>query len=194
MPNLALILRHGLYCKNNCPINPTLFFSIGNDEIIGRRSRAIVKCYPETVVNDYVPFYFSIRTPMLYNINTGWNVPKYPQHNIIYLCFKLTDLTTDEFQWCYTNGNAAVEISKFFTDLNQIEQNIDWNSIQTTDFAGKRDTTRKKHAEFLVRNHVPSQLIKKIVVMTEHKKIEVENILHKENIVIPVAVNSKYYF
>src|ERR1017187_2838080 len=94
--NLPFTLEHGLYCKNECAIDPLGFVSIGNQEIIGRRSRAIVKCYPDTVVNDYVPFYFSVRTPMLLNINTGWNVQYYPQRNIIYLCFKLTDLTTEQ--------------------------------------------------------------------------------------------------
>ena len=36
------------------------------------------------------------------------------QNEIIYLCFKLTDLATREFQWCFTNANAAERITKFY--------------------------------------------------------------------------------
>ncbi len=61
---------NGLYSKNSAPEDPGRVI-IGNKEIIGERDTRIVKCYPETVVNDYVPFYFSVRTPMLFNIITG---------------------------------------------------------------------------------------------------------------------------
>ena len=102
--NLEIELTKGLFCKN-AGKNDKGYVSIGSQEVIGRRDTAIVKCYPDSVVNDYVPFYFSIRTPMLYNIITGHGVPKKPQEDIIYLCCKLTELATDDFQWCYTNGN-----------------------------------------------------------------------------------------
>lgn len=62
--NLEYVLRDGIYCKNECK-EDIGFLSIGSKEIINQRNTKIVKCYPETVVNDYVPFYFSVRTPML---------------------------------------------------------------------------------------------------------------------------------
>jgi hypothetical protein len=71
---------------------------------------------------------------MLYNIVTGHNVTIYPEKNIIYLCFNITELAIDDFQWCYTNGNAAKSITKFYNDLTDIDTNIDWHSIHTTDF------------------------------------------------------------
>lgn len=194
--NLPLLLDNGIYCKNDKTIDATAFVSIGNAEVIDRRNRAIVKCYPETVVNDYVPFYFSVRTPMLLNIKTGYNVPHYPQRNIIYLCCKVADLATADYQWCYSDGNASVEIAKFYTDLKGIDTNIDWTSINTTDFSGGsgRDTIRKKHAEFLVKGHVPANLIRRIVVINNEKKEEVEAILQQRGIDIPVTVNTTYYF
>jgi hypothetical protein len=107
--NLEYNLRDGLFSKAACK-NDNGFVTIGSREVISRRDTAIVKCYPETVVNEYVPFYFSVRTPMLYNIITGHGVRAFPQEDIVYLCCKLTDLATEEFQWCYTNGNAAVSV------------------------------------------------------------------------------------
>lgn len=150
--NLEQNLNQGFYCKRECPITNN-FVAIGSQEIINQRDRVKVKCYPDTVVNDYVPFYFSVRTPMLYNIITGHNVPVYPQKNIIYLCFKLKELVINDFQWCYTNGNAAKSITKFYTDLTDIDTNIDWHSIHTTDFRdsntdGDEDRIRKNILNF----------------------------------------------
>ena len=83
--NLEFILRDGLHCKN-AGRKDREFVTIGSEEIITQRDTRLVKCYPDTVVNDYVPFYFSVRTPMLYNIITGHGVPPSPQKDIIYLC------------------------------------------------------------------------------------------------------------
>lgn len=138
---------------------------------------------------------------MLYNIHTGHNVPEYPQKNIVYLCFKLNEIATNQFVWCYTDGNAAKSITKFYTDLNGIETNIDWHSIMTTDFRdanadGDNDRVRKKHSEFLIKEHVPTDKIRMIVVLNEEKKTTVEGILSKLDLEIKVKINpgGKYYF
>lgn len=75
--NLELLLHDGLYCKN-ADKKDKEFVIIGSQEIVNQRDTRVVKCYPDTVVNDYVPFYFSVRTPMLYNIITGHGVPASP--------------------------------------------------------------------------------------------------------------------
>lgn len=196
--NLGYIFRDGFHCKNANKNNDE-FVTIGSKEIIAQRDTKIVKCYPDTMVNDYVPFYFSMRTPMLYNIKTGHGVPASPQEDIIYLCFKLSELATDNFQWCYTNGNAAKAISKFFDKLNDIENKVDWHSIKTTDFRdenadGDEDRIRKKHAEFLVRSHVPANFIKKIAVINKTKKEQVEAILEVHELMIEVKIKTEYYF
>jgi hypothetical protein len=198
--SLEDVLTNGIYCKSEYPVDKD-YPTIGNKEIISQRDRMIVKCYPDTVVNDYVPFYFSIRTPMLYNIITGHGVPKLPQREIVYVCYKLIDLATKDFQWCYTDGNAAKAITKFFTILEEIEKNVDWRSINTTDFRDNNkdkdeDRVRKKHAEFLVRKNVPANLIKAIVVLNEDAKNEVGTILSKVNMNTKVFINpdNKYYF
>ena len=196
--NLEYILRDGFHCKNAGKKDEG-FVTIGSNEIITQRDTKIVKCYPDTVVNDYVPFYFSVRTPMLYNIVTGHGVPVRPQDEIVYLCCKLNELATEDFQWCYTNGNAAKAISKFFKKLNDIENNIDWRSIRTTDFRdenadGDEDRIRKKHAEFLVKEHVPLNFIKGIAVLNQTKKEQVEALLEALDLIIEVKIKTEFYF
>lgn len=197
--NLEDDLVNGLKSKNSAKANPNRAF-ITNNEIIDRRSSIEVPCYPGTYVNDYVPFYFSLKTPTLYNIYTGKGVAKRKQADIIYLCYKLSGLTTDEFQWCFTDGNAAVIITNFYNDLESL-QLIDWKSIETDDFRnhnadGDTDRIRKKNAEFLVKDTVPSSKLSAIVVYNERAKIKVDNILQKINFVTKVLINpkQKFYF
>lgn len=195
--NLEDDLINGLVCKNKAAVNPKRVV-IGNTEIIKERDTREVACFPGKYVNDHVPFYFSTRTPMLLNIITGRVVPRRPQSEIIYLCFKLSDLATDKFQWCFTDGNAAKKISKFYDDLDDLDQ-IDWRSIKSTDFGannadGDEDRVRKKHSEFLVAGKVPAKKISHIAVLNNTVKEQVTTILAKNKLSIKVVVEPKFYF
>jgi hypothetical protein len=198
--NLRSVLEGGLYCKNAAR-EDNGYITIGSQEVITRRGSAEVKCFTGTFVNDYVPFYFSVRTPMMYNIITGHGVIPVPQENIIYLCFRLQDLVTSDFQWCYTDGNAASAITHFFTNLEEIESNLDWHSIRTTDFRdnnadGDEDRIRKKHSEFLVRNYVPSDKIRRIVVLNCKIEREVQELMKSLGVDIELIIDHKgrFYF
>ena len=195
--NLETDLKKGLYSKAKAPVSATRTV-IGNKEIISARDSRIVKCYPDTMVNDYVPFYFSVRTPMLYNIVTGMGVPQRAQREIVYLCCRLMDLAIEDMQWCFTNGNAAEKITKFYNNLKDLDK-IDWKSIETTDFSynnadGDEDRIRKKHAEFLVKDFVPRSKITEIAVLNAVVKEEVESIVSKCKLEIEIKVKPKFYF
>ncbi len=63
---------------------------------------------------------------------------------------------------------------------------IDWHSIETTDFRnnnsdGDEDRIRKKHAEFLVKDHVPKNKITGIAVLNPAIKEEVEAVVSNVN-------------
>lgn len=195
--NLEKDLKHGMLAKRNASADPTRVV-IGNTEIISARDQRPVKCYPGTVVNDYVPFYFSVRTPMLYNIYTGMGVAQKPQREIVYLCCRVTDLATDKFQWCFTNANAAERITAFYTDLKHLDK-LDWKSIKTTDFRlnnadGDEERIRKKHAEFLVKDKVPPKRIEEIAVLNAAVKEQVETVVSNCKLAIEVRVKPQYYF
>ena len=72
--NLPHILKNGMYCRRAVNAHPD-YVNIGSSDVISRRDVVAVKCNPVCVVNDYVPFYFGVRTPMLYKIATGYGVP-----------------------------------------------------------------------------------------------------------------------
>jgi hypothetical protein len=149
--NLDFILQNGIYYRNNANF-PEDYVNIGNSEIITSRDTKKVKCYPKTMVNDYVPFYFAVRTPMLYNIHTGYGVDGQSQEDIIYLCCNVEKLTKGCSQWCFTDGNAAKLISDFYNDIADLNK-LDWRSIDTTDFRdnnadGDPDRKRKSMQSF----------------------------------------------
>lgn len=196
--NLEIDLSLGLFAKNNAPKSSTRVI-IGNEEIINERDSRTVPIHPGTVVNDYIPFYFSIRTPMLYNIVTGLNVTKRKQESIIYLCIKLVGIVNNpDYIWCFTDGNAAKRITSYYKDIKQLDL-LDWTAIKSTDFRnnnsdGDIDRVRKKQSEFLIRDHVPGNQIDAIIVYTKNAKEKVESILKKLNRSIPVYIKSNFYF
>ena len=135
---------------------------------------------------------------MLYNIITGRGVKKINQKDIIYLCIPLLELANDNFQWCFSDGNAAKRITNFYNDLNDLNK-IDWHSIKSEDFRtdnadGDEDRIRKKHSEFLVKKHVPSDKIKGIAVCSNDIKTSVEDIISELDMNIKVKVHKNFYF
>lgn len=157
-----------------------------------------VKCYPRTMVNDYIPFYFGVRSPMLYKIKTGHEVTRLLQHEIIYLACQFEEITASDLQWCFTDGNAACYISEFYRSVDEIDK-LDWRSIDAEEWTdnnkdGDHDRMRKKHSEFLVRDHVPVQYIKRIVVLTKDRKTFVEDLLAHYGLPIDVHLDTKYKY
>jgi len=197
LDNLESDLTNGLYSKLNAPIDAGRK-DIGNKEIICERDNRIVSCFPNTVVNNYVPFYFSVKTPMLYNIYTGHGVPKLSQSKIVYLCFPLLDLANPDFQWCFTDGNAAKMITNYFTNLNDIDK-IDWRSIITDDFRhdnadGDEDRIRNKHSEFLIKDYVPNNKINRIAVYNKRTEEIVKDIVDNLGLDTAIKVKRNFYF
>jgi hypothetical protein len=67
--NMGDIWAHGLHCKNAS--HGKKYTQIGNPELISKRDGRVAPCPPGGTLSDYVPFYFTPCTPMLYNIKTG---------------------------------------------------------------------------------------------------------------------------
>lgn len=151
------------------------------------------------MVNDYVPFYFGIRTPMLYKIYTGKGVPKKPQEDIVYLCCPFVALVESGLEWCFTDGNAASDITKFFTQESDLTA-LDWTSIYAKEWSdnnkeGDHDRIRKKMSEFLVKGHVPREFVRRIVVQNEARARWLQPLVDSAGLDISVMHSQpKFYF
>jgi hypothetical protein len=195
--NLEHILQHGIYCRHSGLVNPA-YVNIGSDEIVARREHVRVKCFPGTMVSEYVPFYFGVRTPMLYKIKTGYGVPAVGQEDIVYLCCSMDAIIKSSLDWCFTDGNAAANITAFYKDTAEIDK-VDWKSVYSNEWSdnnsdGDHDRMRKKHSEFLVKNHVPQEYISAIVVFNDDRQKLAEALIHKYGLAIKVYTDPQFYF
>ncbi len=115
------------------------------------------------------------------------------------MCCKFTELVGSELGWCFTDGNAATEITGFFTDEDAYTT-LDWKSIYATEWSDNNsdsdhDRMRKKHAEFLVKGHVPATYIRAVVVQTTQRQQLVQQWIEDTGSAIKVHSDKpQFYF
>lgn len=132
--NLPLLLQNGIVNKNYPNANRD-YVEIGNPEIIDVRSTKPVRIDDYGMIGDYVPFYFTPKSIMLYNIITGYRHPVVQRRNkneiLVIRCLieKLSELP----QWFFTDGQGNDMASSHYNNLADLEQ-LDWDCIQQSVF------------------------------------------------------------
>lgn len=196
--NLPHILQAGL-CTKHHPDADLNFISIGNPQIITTRDETPVKIDGYGNVGDYVPFYFTPRSIMLYNIVTGYYapvVPKVPREDILIIRCLAKQLIKSE-RFFFTNGQANDAITDHYNDLKHGNE-IDWKNIQAGNFSksdGDFDRPRRYQAEFLVHHHVPVSFIESLNVYNNKAATFVQTELDKAGTAnLPVLINPAYFF
>jgi len=196
--NLAYILQNGMFVRGHKQFDPD-YVNIGDPSIISTRDIYPVKIPGYGHLGDYVPFYFGRCSMMLYNILTGYRVPKQHPKDIVYLCCTVDSLTAECGQYFFTDGQANTRFTDHFSDLADLAK-VDWETVNGKDFkksGADPDKPRRYQAEFLVHNHVPISCVKAIVVYNEARKQEVEQLVVREGLNIKVLVatpRNNYYF
>ncbi len=196
--NLPMILEQGgIWCDRQAVERGLTQQSIGHSHIKKRREKKLVKVGPGGFLCDYVPFYFAHHSPMLSVIFYG-GVGGYSggQDDVIYLVTKTSVVQQSGLPFVFTDGHAAVEISRQFTDLNDLKE-IDWamvgaNFWTNTDDDG--DRARRKQAEFLVHDFLPWTLIRGIAVKTQAMADQVLALLEGQPHSPEVRVMSAWYY
>ncbi len=196
--NLPHILEKGIVAKNH-PDASGDYLQIGNPEIIDVRSTAPVKLEGYGNIGDYVPFYFTPKSMMLYNIITGYRaplVPKRQREEILVVRCLIDTLATHE-TWFFTDGQGNDAVTNHFNDLADLGQ-LDWASIQHSNFSksdGDFDRARRYQAEFLVYQQVPIAHIESLNVYNQVAADHVKGLLAEKNITnIAVNVQPLYFF
>ncbi|MHA4893313.1 type II toxin-antitoxin system toxin DNA ADP-ribosyl transferase DarT [Pedobacter sp. PWIIR3] len=195
--NLIHLLKHGLVSKHHKNADPD-FTAIGNLEIIDVRSATPVRIAGYGNIGDYVPFYYTTRSMMLYNIVTGYYAPKVPKRaksEIIAVRCLIKNLA-ELPKWFFTDGQANDDNSEHYRDLNLMKQ-IDWACIHGEDFtksAADYDKQRRYQAEFLVHHEVPLDHIEAICVYDQTTDKWVKEEINKAGLKIPVYIHKHYFF
>ena len=196
--NVPFIVENGLWSKLSEVQDPG-FVPIGNPSIIDKRTDKPVGVNPPGgVLGEYVPFYFSGYSPMLLNIATGHGVNKVPQKDIVFIVCDAVEIINAGIPYCFTDGNAANKTSTFYDNLYGL-QKLDWGTIKAKMWANTDedfDRVRKKMAEFLVKEHIPSNLIREIIVRNTDAKQRVETMVGDAlpGCKIEVDTNNNYYY
>lgn len=102
--NLPFILKNGIHCPNS-KIQDSDFIQIGFPTLIAQRNDRIVTVEPFGTLADYVPFYFTVKSPMLYVIAMANDpeVIKTPLEDIIYLVSTVEKLNEMRIQYVFTD-------------------------------------------------------------------------------------------
>ncbi len=140
--NVAWILDNGMNARNSNKFDPNCR-NIGNVDLIDKRSRRRVWVPPGGTLSDYVPFYFTPFSIMMYNIRTGYGVKQVPNEEIVIFVSSLNHVAALGLKFVFTNQHAYPPMADYFTDLTQLDQ-IDWPLLQSRNFKHDPEDPGKK--------------------------------------------------
>jgi hypothetical protein len=191
--NIPHIFQYGITHADSPNANPD-YVPIGDNSLISRRNDFIV---PDgRTLGEYIPFYFGVCMPMLYVIQNGFNAVKAtPAEDIVYCITSVQQIINHQLDFVFTDGHAVDSFSSFYSlpDINNIEHYIDQNAIKRQFWKDENDLDlkRRKEAEFLIDNDIPSAAILGFAVYDEYGKNRLIGFGIAANKVI---VNKGFYF
>ena len=193
--NVPWILDHGLHAKNGSNHDAN-FHDIGNADLIDKRSRRTVSVGPGGNLSDYVPFYFTPYSIMMYNIHTGWGVKRVASHDIVILVSSLHHIASCRIPFVFTNQHAYPPMAEYFADLAQLDR-LDWPLLQSGDFKHDPDDPGRKEryqAEALIWRHVPLEALKGICCYDANVEDQINAAIQVRGLQIKVVTQQSWYF
>jgi hypothetical protein len=191
--NIPHILQYGITHVESSNANPE-YIPIGDNSLISRRDDFALPNGRR--LGEYIPFYFGVRMPMLYVIQNGFNVVKITTSGeIVYCITSVQQIINHQLDFLFTDGHAVDSFSSFYSlaDINNIEQLIDQNAIKSKYWKDENDLDlkRRKEAEFLVGNDIPSAAILGFAVYDEATK---DKLISFGIVPNKIIVKKEFYF
>ena len=194
--NIPWILANGLHCKNSDQRDPN-FETIGNLDLISKRNSRMVPIQPGGTLSDYIPFYFTPLSPMMYNIHTGWGgIRKVPNPDIVIMVSSLHNLNNLAVKYVYTDRHAYLKTARFFSSLADINQ-LDWPRLKQRDFKYDPDNPEKLEryqAEALVHRFLPVGNLTRIACYSGKEKKNIDKEMNQFEVDLPVEASPRWYF
>ncbi len=194
--NIPWILDHGMHCRNGNHIDPN-YVNIGNSELILKRHVHAVRHAMGGTLSDYVPFYFTPFSPMMYNIKTGWNgIRQRPNDEIVIAVSSLHRLRDKGVSFLFTDMHAYLAAATYYSELTDLDK-IDWNILQRRDFQrdlndlGKVD---RYQAEALVRNVLPLEGFLGLACYNAAVESRIKAEMTKRGLTLTIRVQPGWYF
>lgn len=194
--NVPWILDNGVHCRNSQVYDPN-YVEIGNPDLIDKRAHRDVPVGPGGTLSDYVPFYFTPFSPMMYNIKTGYGgIRKRSNEEIVILVSSLHRVHKLGLPFAFTDRHAYPPLAKYFDDLAQLEA-IDWALIQRRDFQRDPDDPEKVEryqAEALVYQQLPINGLIGIVCYNDQIESKIDSDVTKRGLQLDVRAMPRWYF
>ncbi len=190
--NMPDVLANGCHCKSTTQGKP--FTQIGNLELISKRDLRAVPCGPGGTLSDYVPFYFTPYSPMLYDIKTGHNgVQKRPVEEIVILISSLHTLKKQGIPFVFSDRHAYLKTALFSDDLPDLNRII-WPTLQARNFR-KDDLDRfeKYQAEALVHRHMPLTALHGIVCYNDSVRSDMRAAADARQVPVKIIKQPNWY-
>lgn len=194
--NVPWILNNGLHCKSADITDPN-FVQIGNPELIAKRATRDVPIPPGGSLPNYIPFYFTPFSMMMYNIVTGYGgIRQVPSRDIVILVSSLRSLEESEVQSVFTDRHAYLRAAQFFNSLDKLSE-IDWEILQQRDFRRDPDDPEKTdryQAEALIHRHLPVEHLTGIVCHGKNEKRTLNRQREELGMQLQIVVQPGWYF
>ncbi|WCJ58800.1 DUF4433 domain-containing protein [Fontisphaera persica] len=196
LANIPWLLDHGLHCQS-APQRDPHFHALGNPELIARRQHRRVPIAPGGTLADYVPFYFTPYSIMLYNIKTGHGgVPHVANEQIVFLVSSLRRVAEMGIAFVFTDRHAYVQTAAYYNSLEDLAQ-VDWKLLQSRDFSNDPNDPGKKEryqAEALVYRHLPMAGLMSLVCHNPEVEAYLCQEVARRNLSLKIAVRPRWYF
>lgn len=173
------------------------FRNIGNVDLIGLRHNRPVPIPPGGTLSDYVPFYFTPFSIMLFNIHTGFGgVTRVPNKEIVIFVSSLRKVADMALPFVFTNQHAYPLTADYYNSLKDLNK-IDWPLLQSRNFKHDPEDPGKKEryqAEALVRNFLPMAGLLGIGCYENQAKDYLQSELEQRSLSLTVKVQPNWYF
>lgn len=193
--NLPFILKNGLHCCN-CAVQDPNYINIGHRSLISNRGQSAVTIDPGGILNDYIPFYFHYKMPMLYHIFKGM-VKDYVglQEEVIYLVSSAEKVQSLGLPFVFTNRHAYLATKILYNQLQDLDK-LRWDIIKDDTWYLQYTELRKelKQAEFLAHQHMPVDAILGIVANNEQIAKFANSAIKDANSPLRVEIRPGYYY
>jgi hypothetical protein len=196
--NLEGIFRSGaLLCDGLCRASGYTVRDIAYSNLKDQRSRTLVEVPPGGTLDEYVPFYFGPRSPMLFAYMKG-NVTGKPesQDEIVYFATAAETLAENGVPFAFTDGHPIREPKAFYNDLRYLDQ-VDlplmkeryWNDTDEDP-----DRKRRRQAEFLAWERVPLPMIMAVAGRTDSVRLALQEIVTDHSLDIRCLKRPSWYY
>jgi hypothetical protein len=155
------ILEHGMHCRNS-PRQDPHYINIGSTSLIQKRAVKTVPIPPGGTLGDYVPFYFTPWSIMMFNIHTGYGgVTRRKNGDIVIFASSIHRLRELGVPHVFTDQHAYAATTEFHDRPESLHM-IDWALLNSRNFKTEDSDPGKQlryQAEALVHRHVPTDAL-----------------------------------